>query len=489
MKSKIKNLKRFWWCFITLIALLSIYSTIWAIDTYGMISFEQILFHITEPIVGLESNLLYSFLFDCVLMSILGTFLIIIGILFLEKKIKNGKIISKIKGLFIGISVLSIILSLYFIGFFEYLLIGNKESTFIEDNYVNPSSVKINFPEKKRNLIYIYLESLESSYASINEGGLFESNLIPELTALANDNISFSDTEKLGGAYELSGTSWTAAALVAQTAGIPLKIGRRIINHMEIPYFLGGAYTLGNILYFEDYNQTIIFGSNGDFGNRKTYFEQHGYYNVYDYYYAIDEGWINEDYMVWWGYEDSKLFEFAKEEALKLSQKDEPFNLSLLTVNTHHVDGYLEDGCPKIYDQQYKNVIACSSYQVNEFIKWCQQQDFYDNTTIVVVGDHLTMKTRFFNRKDNDNRRIYNAIINSPVEGINTTNRKFSTMDMFPTTLAALGVTIDGDKLGLGTNLFSDKKTLLETYGVEKVNKELSYKSNFYNDKILMLDN
>ena len=112
MKSKIKNLKRFWWCFIILIALLSIYSTIWAIDTYGMISFEQILFHITEPIVGLESNLLYSFLFDCVLMSILGTFLIIIGILFLEKKIKNVKIISKIKGLFIGISVLSIILSL-----------------------------------------------------------------------------------------------------------------------------------------------------------------------------------------------------------------------------------------------------------------------------------------------------------------------------------------------------------------------------------------
>ena len=35
-------------------------------------------------------------------------------------------------------------------------------------------------------------------------------------------------------------------------------------------------------------------------------------------------------------------------------------------------------------------------------------------------------------------------------------------MDMFPTTLASLGAVIDGDRLGLGTNLFSDKPTLAE---------------------------
>ena len=38
-------------------------------------------------------------------------------------------------------------------------------STFIDDNYVDPSSVNITFPEQKRNLIYIFLESMEMTYA------------------------------------------------------------------------------------------------------------------------------------------------------------------------------------------------------------------------------------------------------------------------------------------------------------------------------------
>ena len=35
-------------------------------------------------------------------------------------------------------------------------------------------------------------------------------------------------------------------------------------------------------------------------------------------------------------------------------------------------------------------------------------------------------------------------------------NRQFTHMDMYPTTLAAMGFNIEGNKLALGTNLFSD---------------------------------
>ena len=38
-----------------------------------------------------------------------------------------------------------------------------------------------------------------------------------------------------------------------------------------------------------------------------------------DYSYAIENGLIPSDYKVWWGYEDQKLFEFAKEKLLQLS--------------------------------------------------------------------------------------------------------------------------------------------------------------------------
>lgn len=52
-------------------------------------------------------------------------------------------------------------------------------------------------------------------------------------------------------------------------------------------------------------------------------------------------------------------------------------------------------------------------------------------------------------------RKIYNVFINSAVLPAQEKNRQFTTLDFFPSTLASLGVTIEGDRLGLGTNLFS----------------------------------
>ena len=56
---------------------------------------------------------------------------------------------------------------------------------------------------------------------------------------------------------------------------------------------------------------------------------------------------------------------------------------------------------------------------------------------------------------------------------------------MYPTTLAAMGVTIPGDRLGLGTNLFSDTSTLAEIYGMDDLNTELLKDSKFYRSQLL----
>ena len=64
-------------------------------------------------------------------------------------------------------------------------------------------------------------------------------------------------------------------------------------------------------------------------------------------------------------------------------------------------------------------------------------------------------------------------------------NRLFTTLDLFPSTLAAMGVQIEGERLGLGTNLFSGKQTLAEEYGYEHLFEELKKKSLFYDNEIL----
>ena len=58
-------------------------------------------------------------------------------------------------------------------------------------------------------------------------------------------------------------------------------------------------------------------------------------------------------------------------------------------------------------------------------------------------------------------------------------------MYMVPKILAVLVVDIDGDRMGLGTNMYADKETLAEEYGYEYIEQELSKNSKFYNKDML----
>jgi len=156
----------------------------------------------------------------------------------------------------------------------------------------------------------------------------------------------------------------------------------------------------------------------------------------------------------------------------------------MLTVDTHHIGGYKCQYCGDAYEENYENVISCSSRQVAAFVQWLQQQSFYENTTVIVTGDHCSMDKGYFNRnvEEGYSRHIYNCFINSAVTPSWTTNRQFCSLDMFPTTLAAMGCTIDGNRLGLGTNLFSKVPTLMERRGYGPFASELSNRSEYYSD-------
>ena len=119
---------------------------------------------------------------------------------------------------------------------------------------------------------------------------------------------------------------------------------------------------------------------------------------------------------------------------------------------------------------------------------WLEQQDFYKDTVVVITGDHLSMQANISTMFDNDKyeRNVYNTYINSEVKPVNSKNRIFTTLDYYPTTLAALGFNIDGNRLGLGTNLFSSRQTLAEELGgLDKLDDELSKNSQYYNNRLL----
>lgn len=468
----------------------------WFIQSVGEITPEQLLFSIKSPILNASSNMVMDVINTPIFEILVSTLIFIIIInfpydMYLKDINSKRKIISNkfLKNISFTISIIFFITgSIYFFKEFSFKKILKSSfvnSNYIENNYIDPSNVKMSFPSKKRNLIHIYWESGENSYMSKDLGGYMNENLMPELTTLAKDGISFSHNNSFGGPNQIYGSSWSVAGFINMSAGIPLKVNLNSSYFGKDGNFLPGTIALGDILEAQGYNQTLMLGSDADFGGVSTYFKSHGNYNIFDIKTAKNKNLLPEDYNVWWGFEDDKLYEFAKDELLRLHQEGKPFNFTMETADTHFPDGYLSKNAEEKYESQYANVIAYSSKELANFITWIQQQDFYDNTTIVITGDHLSMDKEFFqNFNPSYKRSIFNLILNAPITTNKVKNRDFAPFDFFPTILASLDVDIEGNRLGLGTNLFSNEKTLIEKDGIDVVQDNLEANSIFFANKL-----
>ncbi len=456
------------------------FSIRWMFNTWSNLTMDELVYHLTAPLEGTNGEMIKEYLSICVAPALLVILLaVVLFVAWYNKKrylvlMGGGMVVS------LGVSAVSVHGAWTKLDVGNYVADQGTYSTFIDNNYMDPAEVELKFPDKKRNLIYIFLESMEITYADCESGGAFEKNVIPELTSLAKENEDFSgESEKMNGGYAMPGATWTIAAMFSQTSGIPLSISIEDNSMDTQDSFFASAVTMGDILEQAGYSQTLLIGSDATFGGRRLYFTEHGNFDIYDYVYAKEQEKIPQDYRVWWGYEDQKLFQYAKERVTELALEGQPFNLTMLTVDTHFEDGYPCKICRNTYkDDQYANVMACSSRQVDRFVKWIQQQDFYENTTIVLVGDHPTMDSDFCEDIDSDYvRKVYTSYINPATEKETNAERVYTTFDIFPTTLAALGVEIDGERLGLGTNLFSSKQTLTERFGLDFQKREIGKKS------------
>lgn len=485
------------WILPLLIFLLLIFSFFlyfslqYLLDNWEELTVEEILYHIKSPMGGASESLVQLFILS-VLLPAVGLSVLLIFFYFLPEKkfpLISRTIFFAKKKMYLGFCFFIALLffSLTLIDAWDSISLGSylssqlHSSKFIEENYVDPKGIELHFPEKKRNLIYIYMESTELTFMDEAHGGAFPDNLLPEMTALSKEGEDFSgEGDSRNGGIALPGATWTMGAIFAQSTGLPLKISIEQNSMDSQKAFFPSVTALQDILKEEGYTQKFLLGSVGYFGGRELYMKDHGDVKVEDFSYWKRKNKFPKDYWVNWGFEDEKLYSYAREELSNLAKENKPFNLTLLTVDTHFPDGYVCRLCQNNYpDNQYANVYRCASRQVTDFVNWIKKQDFYENTTIVISGDHPTMDRDFCDHVPKSyQRKVYTVFLNSAAKRKDRNKREYSTFDYFPTTLAAMGVEIPGNRLGLGTNLFSGESTLTEKFGKEE-KKELEERSDF----------
>ena len=487
------------------LGILALTGTFWGIEAFGDLTADQMIINLLSPTEGTDPGVYISVIEGPVLGTALFTALFVL-FAFSDKKLVKGRNLNQ-KTLFSILArriVSGVLAGVCFIGScafgisqFQLLDLYKSyahKSEFIEQNYADPKKVNITFPEKKRNLIFLYLESMENTFLSKELGGFCEENLIPHLYELSKEGISFSDRkDTLGGFHESTGSGWSVAAMVNMGTGLPMKVPNKQNRYGQENNFLPGATALGDILKAQGYEQTVMFGASAAFGGLNHYYRSHGDFTIIDYDEAKKRDYIPFYYKEFWGYEDDKLYEFAKDELTRLAETGKPFHFAMETADTHAPDGYLSKKAPKPYKDKYANAVRYSQEESYNFIRWIQEQPFYENTTIFIIGDHLSMASDFFEKLDgieDYNRSCFNLILNAAPGLENVAKeklfeREYAPFDIFPTVLASIGAEIEGDRLGIGTNLFSDTPTVFEEFGTHFVDTELVKGSPFYNQNIL----
>lgn len=445
----------------------------WALNTFPLRDANTVLLTLQEPFDEFAYSMIKQYLATTIPQALAITAVLTI---FLYALFSN----TKKRLIFIGAYfAATIALFVSDIPVSEYIHILKNEpeksasySKFFVENYVNPDSVKITPPEQKRNLILIYLESMETTFSDKEHGGNQDTNLIPEITQLALQNINFGKSKKhIGGGIDSYGSGATFAAMLSRSLGIPF-----VVNYDKTP-ILHHYKSLYKILNENGYRQIFFQGNPGCFKEFRNLVTDHKMDEIYGPDDLIERMNLGvEDYMVKQGgknVQDKESFKFATQILDTLS---EPFSLTFFTIDTHSPHGLYDPDCIKAKDENNKDELLkasarCVSRELNRFLDSLKSKPFYKNTSIVIFGDHLFMGTRLV--KDFPNRKWIDIFINPSKKPISEGNRAFSDIDMFPTILSSMNFDIERNRLGFGTDLFSDKKTLVESIGLNNLNAEL----------------
>ena len=317
---------------------------------------------------------------------------------------------------------------------------------YFSGSYVDPARVAVRKgKEPPKNLVLIYVESLENTYS---DPALFGRDLLHRLNAYKSKPrvISFDNYRELQGAH------FTIAGIVATQCGLPLKsvalFGGNVQGE-QVERFLPRARCLGDILASHGYTNVFLNGSSLAFAGVGKFFHDHHYSKVMG-----REEWISEgerpERMSGWGLRDDDLFRRARAELDALMKSRKPFNLTVLTIDTHHPYGHLSPLCERQGYQDFDGIVECTAGQVADFIDYIAAKGWSDRVAVVVQGDHLSMgNTSYDKLVKNPERRVYNLLIGGDRKLTKNTD-EVTHFDMLPTMLDLIGLKVQGERAGLG---------------------------------------
>ena len=337
----------------------------------------------------------------------------------------------------------------------------NNIINFTRNHYAEPNS-KMYGIAKGRNVIVIHLESFQQFLINYK---LNDKEVTPFLNSLYNSKETYS----FANFFNQVGQGKTSdAENMLETSTYGLSQGSLFSILGTDNTFEGASAILGQS---QGYTSAVFHGNSGSFWNRNNVYKNLGYNYFFDSsYYNTDTNNLTE-----YGLKDKLLFHDSVKYLERLQQ---PFYAKFVTVSNHFPfaldDQNTSFDKANTSDASINNYFVTAHYldqAVQEFFEYLKKSGLYDNSIIVLYGDHygisdtrnlklaslLGKSSSTWSDFDNTQMQRVPFMIHIPGTKDGGVQTQYGgEIDVLPTLLHLLGID-SRDYIQFGTDLFSSK--------------------------------
>lgn len=260
----------------------------------------------------------------------------------------------------------------------------DEVAEYVKGHYAKPNDQYFGLA-KGRNVIYIHLESTQQfliDYKLKDENGV-EHEVMPFINSLYHSNSTFSFSNFF---HQVKAGKTSDSETLFENSLFGLNQGALFTQ-------LGGKNTFEaapNILkQTQGYTSAVFHGNSGTFWNRNETYKHLGY----DYFFDASYYNVTEDNSFQYGLNDKPFFQ---QSVKYLEHLQQPFYTKFIAVSNHYPYSQLsgdETGFPlaQTKDETINSYFSTANYMdtaVHEFFDYLKQSGLYDNSIIILYGDH-----------------------------------------------------------------------------------------------------
>lgn len=315
---------------------------------------------------------------------------------------------------------------------------------------------------KEKNLIIIQLESFQNFLLGLEVDG---QEVTPNMNKLMNESLYFPKFYQQVG----SGNTSDAEFVVNSSMYIPRTgAASQMYAMKELP-------SLPKLLKASGYQSATFHTNVVEFWNRKELYEALSFDHYYDAEYFGDED------QIFFGASDEVLYRKSMTKLKDMANSGQPFYAHVLSMTAHHPYTTPPEKDKIVLPETYQKTMVgdylrAQSYAdaaLGEFITELKQSGIWDNSLIVIYGDHLGLPLYSLDQHEKDlmaeihgREYGYADMINIPLlilgEGIEpeVSSHTGGQVDLLPTIANLLGISLE-EQIHFGQDMVNQSSNLL----------------------------